>query len=278
MKTATQILRVVLILTGVLLTGCSRHKIIPDSELADIFHDVFLANAYTSNRDVMSDSLNIYEPIFTARGYTTDDVQYTIGNFSKRKSARLGDVVERAIARLEQEGLAYNREVAILDTIDNIAQRTFSRTIFSADTIRVRKLGDTTRLKMRFKVHPGEYTINFDYLVDSMDRNHNRDLSGEVWLERADKSRSSIHLTTWYKGYKNRYSRFLRADTTHRYLCLDLLRFRHKAQKPSMTLWDFSIHYTPEKKAATDSLFIRQLNLRIFSDEFLRLDHAKDSF
>ena len=66
-----------------------------------------------------TDSLRIYEPIFARYGYTTDDVHYTIGNFSKRKSARLGDVVERAIEMLEREGKIYNQEVAVLDTIDN---------------------------------------------------------------------------------------------------------------------------------------------------------------
>ena len=74
--------------------ACARHTIIPDDELAQIFHDAFLTNAYIGSQNVRIDSLNIYEPIFARYGYTTEDVQYTIGNFSKRKSARLGDVVE----------------------------------------------------------------------------------------------------------------------------------------------------------------------------------------
>lgn len=102
---------------GLLALGalsCARHTIIPDSELALIFRDAFLANAYISNENIRTDSLRIYEPIFARYGYTTEDVYYTIGNFSKRKSARLGDVVERAIDLLEAEGKVYNREVAIL--------------------------------------------------------------------------------------------------------------------------------------------------------------------
>ena len=77
-----------------LLAGaaCTRHKIIPDEKLAQIFHDAFLTNAYIGDVRVNIDSLNIYEPIFARYGYTTRDVYYTIGNFSKRKSARLGDV------------------------------------------------------------------------------------------------------------------------------------------------------------------------------------------
>ena len=127
-------------LTGLLLAGCNRHTIIPDDELALIFHDAFLTNAYLNVEKVTTDSLRLYEPIFARYGYTTDDVHYTIGNFSKRKSARLGDVVERAIDLLEAEGKIYNREVAILDTIDNVARRTFTETLRSDSLIRVRSL------------------------------------------------------------------------------------------------------------------------------------------
>ena len=91
--------------------SCSHHKIIPDDELALIFHDAFLANAYLGPRNLAHDSLNVYEPIFARYGYTTQDVHYTIGNFSKRKSARLGDVVEQAIDLLESEGKFFSRPI-----------------------------------------------------------------------------------------------------------------------------------------------------------------------
>ena len=120
-----------------LLSACARHKIIPDDTLAQIFHDAFLTNAYIGSEGVKTDSLRIYEPIFARYGYTTDDVHYTIGNFSKRKSARLGDVVELAIEMLEAEGKYYNREVAILDTIDNVACRSFTRTVYALSLIHI---------------------------------------------------------------------------------------------------------------------------------------------
>ncbi len=132
-----------------LLSACARHKIIPDDTLAQIFHDAFLTNAYIGSEGVKTDSLRIYEPIFARYGYTTDDVHYTIGNFSKRKSARLGDVVERAIEMLEREGKIYNQEVAVLDTIDNVARRTFTRTVLADSLIRVGSLRDTARFNAR---------------------------------------------------------------------------------------------------------------------------------
>ena len=102
-------LRSLFIALFALSTGaCKRHTIIPDDELALIFHDAFLVNAYVK-REAKLDSLKVYEPIFARYGYTMADVQYTIGNFSKRKSARLGDVVEQAIVLLEREGKYYDQ-------------------------------------------------------------------------------------------------------------------------------------------------------------------------
>ncbi|MFQ7387937.1 MAG: amidohydrolase family protein, partial [Alistipes sp.] len=143
----------------------------PDEKLAQIFHDAFLTNAYIGDVRVNIDSLNIYEPIFARYGYTTRDVYYTIGNFSKRKSARLGDVVEMAIDKLEAEGKFYDREVAVLDTIDNVARRSFTRTVYADSLIRVGSLRDTARLRFSVDVRPGEYNLSLKYLVDSLDRN-----------------------------------------------------------------------------------------------------------
>ena len=145
-------------------------------------------------RNVKTDSLRIYEPIFARYGYTTDDVHYTIGNFSKRKSARLGDIVERAIEMLEREGKFYNREVAVLDTIDNVARRTFTRAVLADSLIRVRSLADTARLSFSLDVEPGDYQLSLRYLVDSLDRN-DKGLKGSVWLERRDSTRTGVYTT-----------------------------------------------------------------------------------
>ena len=203
--------------------SCARHTIIPDSELALIFRDAFLANAYISNENIRTDSLRIYEPIFARYGYTTEDVYYTIGNFSKRKSARLGDVVERAIDLLEAEGKVYNREVAILDTIDNVAQRTFTHTVY------------------------------------------------------ADCSRSNLYTVTLRRGREERFMRTFTPDTTHRRLRVDLLDFGQTPARPSVTVSDLKVTYTTPAADAVDSLYRRQLNIRIFADEFFRAAHPADS-
>ena len=259
-----------------LLSACARHKIIPDDTLAQIFHDAFLTNAYIGSEGVKTDSLRIYEPIFARYGYTTDDVHYTIGNFSKRKSARLGDVVERAIEMLEREGKIYNQEVAVLDTIDNVARRSFTRTVYADSLIRVGSLRDTARLRFSVDVRPGEYNLSLKYLVDSLDRNE-KGLRGVVWLERRDSTRTNVYTTTLRRDRQENFTRRFTVDTTHRRLWVDFIEFRGKPQRPSLTVSDLKIDYTPETSAAVDSLYMQQLDIRIFADEFFRAAIPADS-
>ena len=81
-----RIIYITLIVAATLMTAaCTRHKIIPDDKLALIFHDAFLTNSYVGEQNITIDSLSIYEPIFERYGYTTADIHYTVGNFSKRK-------------------------------------------------------------------------------------------------------------------------------------------------------------------------------------------------
>lgn len=260
-----------------LLGGCSRHKIIPDDELAMIFHDAFLTNAYLNVENRPTDSLRLYEPIFARYGYTTDDVHYTIGNFSKRKSARLGDVVERAIDRLEAEGKIYDRQVAILDTIDNVARRTFTRAVVSDSLIRVSTLRDTSLLSFTIDVEPGEYTFSLKYEVDSLDRNP-RGMRSTMWLDRRDSTRANLYTTTLRRNREESFTRSFTTDSTHRRLCIHFLTFGEKPQRPSVTVRDLKVEYTPPTPEAVELLYEKQLDIRIFADEFFcRALSPKDS-
>lgn len=254
---------------ALMLGACARHKIIPDDELAQIFHDAFLTNAYIGSENVKTDSLRIYEPIFARYGYTTDDVHYTIGNFSKRKSARLGDVVERAIEMLEREGKVYNQQVAVLDTIDNVARRTFTRTVLSDSLIRVGSLRDTSRLDLTIEVEPGEYSLSLKYRVDSLDRN-SKGLKGAVWLERRDSTRTNVYTTSLRRNREETFTRRFTTDSTHRRLRIDFLGFNGKPERPSVTVTDLKVEYTPPTRTAVEKLYDKQLDIRIFADDFLR--------
>ena len=154
-----------------LLAGaaCTRHKIIPDEKLAQIFHDAFLTNAYIGDVRVNIDSLNIYEPIFARYGYTTRDVYYTIGNFSKRKSARLGDVVEIAVD--VQPGEYELRLKYLVDSLDRnekglrgvvwLENRDGGRSSVYSTTLRRNRTENFTR---RFTVDTTHRRLHLDFL------------------------------------------------------------------------------------------------------------------
>ncbi len=267
--------RSILVLLFALFAGaCKRHTIIPDDELARIFHDAFLVNAYVDH-EAKLDSLNVYEPIFERYGYTTADVQYTIGNFSKRKSARLGDVVELAIDLLEEEGKYYDREVAILDTIDRVAERLQTRRVYSDSLIRVRSLKDTARLRIVLDVLPGTYTVEMNYKIDSLDRNDR--LRNKMWLETQDSSSASVYSSMMWRNNEENFKRTFRTDSTHRRLHVNLGCFDGTPRQPSITVTGLRIEYTPETSAAVDALYVDQLNLRIFAEEFFKAARSTQS-
>ncbi len=261
-----------LCLPALLLSGgCKHHTIIPDDELALIFHDVFLTNSLLQSTDARRDSLLVYEPIFDRYGYTAEDVRYTIGNFSKRKSARLGDVVELAIARLESEGLELNRIVAGLDTVNNVARRTSERIIRHDSLICITSLKDTARLRIVLdSVRPGDYRIRARYEVDSLDRNPSLRL--QLWMERKAGGQTGLYTLQYRREREESFDRTLTADSSIRRIVCNFWHPQRGARKqPHLTLRDLKISYMLPTAEAVDSLYERQLDIRIFADDFLRI-------
>ena len=271
-------LGLLILFTLALSTACKRTVIIPDEELAMIFRDAYLTNAYMEHKRIQEDSLNLYAPIFEHYGYTTEDVQLTIGNFSKRKSARLSDVVEQAIDLLEEEGLYYDREVTILDTIKQIAIRNTRQVIREESLIEVRSLADTARLSFVVRdLRPGEYRLEYSYKIDSADRN--KRLQRKVWVEREDSTRVGYQIYTLRRYTNDKVDRIFRTDTLAERLRIHLLIFpdNEEPKRPSITVRDLRITYTPNEEDALRMLHDKQMNLRIFADEFLDAVLKKDS-
>lgn len=259
-----------------LAVACSQHKVIPDDKLAMIFRDAFLSNAYISDQGIGDDSLRIYEPIFERYGYTVEDVGYTISNFSKRKSARLSDVVEAAIGMLDREGTYYEREVAVLDTIANASRRAFTRTIYADTLIRVQRLRDTSRLRIVLdSLREGDYRISARYLVDSLDQN--KPLRAAVWTERSDGARRNAYSFILRRDKEETFTRTVAADSSMRKLVVNFADFARERKRPSVTVRDLKIDYTPPPAVAVDSFYRQQLAIRIFADDFFRDALPKDS-
>lgn len=267
--------------------ACARHKIIPDDTLALIFHDAFLTNAYLEEENIECDTLNFYEPIFEKYGYSIEDVRFTIGNFSKRKSARLGDVVEIAIDILEAEGKLLEKETAVLDTIDNTAKRLFTRTIYSDSLIRIKNHKDSTKRIIRIgNLRPGEYKIKFNYEVDSLDTHSSRKTL--AWFEREDSSQLNRQQYILRKALKpEEFSRVMTADETAKTLVIDLMNVeplkandtskKKKKSRTGFTVTNLQVIHVPTVEEAVDSLYAKQLVIKIFADEFLSLFDAQDS-
>lgn len=263
--------------------GCSQRKIIPDSELAQIFHDAFLVNSYTTINRVELDSLNLYEPIFERYGYTIEDVQYTIGNFSKRKSARLGDVVESAIKMLEFEGMRYDGEVIILDTIRSISRRKQSEVLWAKDELLVDSRRDTIDLMVCIDdIKVGEYMLKYDYLIDSLDDNVGT-YRNNIWFEkdppRDGKSPKRFQESTKYlqRGKVMSFENSIETTQEYKTMCLQLVDLMNKRKSPHMKLRDIEIIYIPNAEVAEKALFERLVKVNIFSDEHLPTPTPQDS-
>lgn len=272
MKLTRHILLLLAISAGLLslTTACKGPKEIPDDDLANIFHDAFLANAYLDEHHLGEDSLKVYEPIFERYGYTYEDVEYTIKTLSERKSARLSDLVDKASRRLDEEQRAMAYKIMVLDTIERIAQRSFTRTMYSDSLIHVTKLKDTDQLYIDIPdLVPGKYSVSFDYLIDSLDENRNSRI--EVFLMRKDSSHVLRHTTMMSRYRAGKYSREINVDTTHKSLHINAFyRPRsEKAERPDIKITNLRVVRVLPAEVAVDSLYLKQLNINIFNHRMM---------
>ena len=275
---------IVIFLTIVLgMTGCKKQTIIPDDTLADIFHDAFVVNAYIGEERINLDSLQIYEPIFERYSYTANDVIYTVGNFSRRKSARLGSVVEQAISRLEQESKVYAKKVVILDTIKNVAVRSLTRTVYQDTLIKAKKRADSTALQITISpIYQGEYIVSYNYKCGDDLKKYPRS-ADFYFIDENGYRNGSTSVSLRQSGL---VSRTLTPHNNQKGLVLNLGKYIDlkkevvkngkksvkKIRPPKaqdLEIRNLKVVYKPNQDIAIDSLFERYVNIKIFVDGFL---------
>ena len=265
-----KIKRVIMLVAALIVVACSGPKVIPDSVLADIFHDAFLVNAYTSEAKITTDSLYIYEPIFQRYGYTVEDLQHTLTTINQRKSSRISNIMKDVSNRLEQEYKAEQRKIVVLDTIDNYAKRAYTRTMYSDSLIRVKKLRDTSKLRISLKdLVEGEYTVSFDYYIDTLDENRNSRV--EAYLIVNDTTHQLRH-TMMLSRYRNgSYTRKFKVDTQHKELFVNMYYHpkNEESKLPDITIRNFKIVRILPTELSVDSLYMEQLNLQIFNHDLM---------
>ncbi|MBR2115921.1 MAG: DUF4296 domain-containing protein [Alistipes sp.] len=271
----------IITLTLLCIVSCARKKEIDDQTLAKIFSEAYISNAYLGINYFNIDSVQIYEPILERYGYTPEDLRYTIGNFSRRKSAQLGRVLKDAEEQIKVFADIYEKEVVILDTIKNVAVRGMQRVVCKDSLISVKKLADTSKLKLVVEpLQPGMYSIRYRYTCERekfKEKGKSKDLS----------LRGAINIETNNGIHKNNYSYNLRdeenirrtitTDTASKRLVITFAKTADqskKMKKPNVTVTDLVIEYTPEENLAIDSLFKRYIDIKIFDDVFFP---AKDS-
>ena len=269
---------IMLLVAMALLSGCHRHKFIPERELAAIFHDAMLVNAYVGLQGVDIDSLNIYEPIFEKHGYTTDDVRYTITNFSRRKNARLGDVAEYMIKQFELESQALKREVAKLDTINNVAERLFHTTLLHDTTVVISGKADTSKLHYIIPIKgEGVYDFSFSCSINEPDKVRGRRLT--MYKMRRDSSKVLLYQNQLYIDHRNNSTnrQKIEADRDSSFVAFyidfnDRKRVdeRDRNKPAHLTLHELKVEFQPPTEECIRLLFNEQTKLRIFSDTMLR--------
>ena len=273
---------IICILIVLSVAGCARKKEIDDHTLAKIFSEAYITNAYMGIKYFNIDSVQIYEPILEHYGFTPEDFRYTIGNFSRRKSAQLGRVLKEAEEQIKQYADIYDREVVILDTIQNVAVRTMQRVVHKDTLISIKKLADSSKLKMVIDpLQPGMYSVRYKYnctkeqVKDKKGKKKDLALRGVINIETS----TGTHANNYAYNLREEENirRTISTDTAAKRLVITFAKPAdptHKMRKPNITISDFIIEYTPEENLAIDSLFKRYIDIKIFDDVFFS---AKDS-
>jgi hypothetical protein len=266
--------KIVVFVAMLLLSGCGGPKIIPDRELAKIFHDIYLVNAYVGHENLNIDSLNIYEPVFASYGYTSEDIQYTIGNFAKRKSARLSeDVVQVAGRMLLAESNHYIRRREIRDSLRLVAREKYAEDVHFDSLIRVRRIADTSRLRITISdVRPGSYNLSMNYTIDSLDGNSQHRLN--TWFVDADGKESNTSSQRLTKGRPWKATANMTSTDEYRDLVVVLNAYPKGLSTPNMTIDSLRVtYYLPDEIAVKK--FVRSWygdSLSIF-DSLITIPH-----
>ena len=258
---------VVTLLAGV---GCQRQREIPDEDLIKIFHDAYLANAYIGESGINEDSLYLYEPIFERYGYTVKDMQHTLKTFSERKSALLSDLMNRVSDQLQAEAKLEARKIVVLDTIDNVARRKYTRTVYEDSLIRVKRLRDTNDLRIKIKdLTTGDYTISFDYYIDTLDENRNSRVL--VYAMKNDTLETLRHTMMLSRYRDASYTRKLAIDTAHTEIFIDMFYHPHNEESklPDIKITNFKVVRVLPTDVSVDSLYQKQLDIRLLNYDLM---------
>lgn len=232
-------------------------RTIPRAKLQEIFKDAFLVNAYydTGGATGPLDSLDMYGPILARRGYDVEDLEHTVNNFARKKSAKLSDVVEDAIEELQAEAAYYDYRLDLPRMYDSIGEAAYWREALWRDSIIAKKVADTARLRIRIPVEKGDYEVLYRYFIDSLDKN--RTLLTTLSMRDSPGRRRDVETDylTVRDSRERAVSRRLTADSLSDTLEIWLGGYPKKELKrPDMRVDSLTVIYLLPRERALDSL------------------------
>lgn len=250
--------------TGMLLGGCSRPDTIPDDELKAIFRDIYLVNAWCEQHPIECDSVDVYEPIFERHGYTSQDVIHTLNTFTRRKSARLSDIVNAAVNELVAQSKAYAERIALLDRLDSIALERSAQVVYRDTLIRVRRTVDTARLRVRIPAEEGSYRVSYNYTIGPYDRNE-RFHTLHALLDTTGRIRASTN--NWMaRDVRKHYSTRLTTAPGDRELMIRFASYGKDMKRPDITIDSLVIVHYPDTEEALRRMGESQVNYKLLID------------
>ena len=172
--------------------------------------------------------------------------------------------------QLEQEARIEGRKIVVLDTIDNVAKRRYTRTVYEDSLIRVKRLRDTNKLRITINdLATGDYTITFDYLIDTLDENRNSRV--EVYALAGDTLETLRHTMMLSRYRQSSYTRRLSIDSTHTEIHIDMYYHpqNEESKLPDITIRNFKVVRVLPTSVSVDSLYQKQLNLRLFNYDLM---------
>lgn len=255
-----------------IVVGCKEDKEIPEEDLINIFHDAFIANAYLAKQGAIpNDSTIIYEPILKKYGYTVEEFRTALQELSARKSARVSDLLTKASERLEAEAAIEKKRIVVMDTIDHIAKREYTRVMYYDSLIHVKRMRDTTKLRVSIKdLVPGDYTVSFEYHIDTLDENRNSRV--ELYLLKNDTIELKRHTQMLVRYREATFTRLFNVDTMMSELYINMYYHpkNETSEKPDVKIKNLKVVRVLPLATSVDSLYQRELQFRMFDVEGAR--------
>ncbi|MFI3330938.1 MAG: DUF4296 domain-containing protein [Rikenellaceae bacterium] len=265
-----------IILTLLLITSsCSRSRVIKDKDLELILHDMFLQNAYSSEKKLKLDSLNIYKPIFEKYGYKEVDMLTTLTEFSRRKSSKFSVVLDKAIKRMDGEYELLQGKVAMLDTVSNIAKRRYLAVVYQDSLLSVKSEDDLKFVELRLPAKEGRYKLEFEHKFHDLAKNFSFKTEFGIFDDKKHQlfSRNVWVNTANLKGVDIVLDAPERADSL-----IGKFIVMPKSQKFSpLDIHSIKVTYFLDEKSALDSLYRQYMNYELLIDDIPYYDYPKDS-